>query len=141
MASMKTVAMVSVSVVMGRLWRMMLLGTVDVESRSVELPISRWDGLNISKLLDLHIVAVYFYINHNFITFEFLIIFCLQVMRNRVQPSQGCGIAVLGPVKGVVHDNILFQGHRDNRKALLHMDPGNESCVLRNNSILRHDDR
>lgn len=61
-------------------------------------------------------------------------------MRNRVQPSQGCGIAVLGPVKGVVHDNILFQGHRDNRKALLHMDPGNESCVLRNNSILRHDD-
>lgn len=64
----------------------------------------------------------------------------IKVMRNRVQPSQGCGIAVLGPVKGVVHDNILFQGHRDNRKALLHMDPGNESCVLRNNSILRHDD-
>uniref|UniRef100_A0A669CVH6 F-box protein 10 n=1 Tax=Oreochromis niloticus TaxID=8128 RepID=A0A669CVH6_ORENI len=60
----------------------------------------------------------------------------IKVMRNRVQPSQGCGIAVLGPVKGVVHDNILFQGHRDNRKALLHMDPGNESCVLRNNSIL-----
>lgn len=64
----------------------------------------------------------------------------IKVVRNRIQPAQGCGIAVLGPVKGVVHDNILFQGHPDNRKALLHMDPGNESCVLRNNSILRHND-
>ncbi|XP_041838923.1 F-box only protein 10 isoform X2 [Melanotaenia boesemani] len=62
----------------------------------------------------------------------------IKVVRNRVQPAQGCGIAVLGPVKGVVHDNILFQGHPENQKTLLHMDPGNESCVLCNNSILRH---
>ncbi|XP_029909893.1 F-box only protein 10 isoform X2 [Myripristis murdjan] len=60
------------------------------------------------------------------------------VLRNRVQPTQGCGIAVLGAVKGTVHDNLLFQGHPGNKKTLLHTDPGNESCVLRNNSILKH---
>lgn len=62
----------------------------------------------------------------------------VKVLRNRVQPAQSCGVAVLGPVKGVVHDNLLFQGNPGNKKALLHMDPGNESCVLRNNSVLRH---
>ncbi|CAG5940765.1 unnamed protein product [Menidia menidia] len=62
----------------------------------------------------------------------------VKIVRNRVQPAQGCGIALLGPVKGAVHDNILFQGHPENKKTLLHMDPGNESCVLCNNSILRH---
>lgn len=67
--------------------------------------------------------------------------FCLQVVRNRVQPAQGCGIALLGPVKGVVHDNILFQGHPENKKPLLHADAGNETCVLRNNSILRSNSR
>lgn len=62
-------------------------------------------------------------------------------MRNRVQPAQGCGVAVLGPVKGVVHDNVLFQGHPGNKKELLHMDAANENCVLRNNSVLRHNHR
>ncbi|XP_033976261.1 F-box only protein 10 [Trematomus bernacchii] len=62
----------------------------------------------------------------------------IKVMRNRVQPAQGCGVAVLGPVKGVVHDNVLFQGHPGNKKELLHMDAANENCVLRNNSVLRH---
>ncbi|XP_013887418.1 F-box only protein 10 [Austrofundulus limnaeus] len=61
----------------------------------------------------------------------------IKVVRNRVQPVQGCGIALLGAVKGVVHDNILFQGHPGNKKSLLHVDPGSESCVLRNNSILK----
>lgn len=63
----------------------------------------------------------------------------IKVLRNRVQPAQGCGIAVLGPVKGVVYDNLLFQGHPGNKKTLIHLDPGNDGCVLRNNSILRHD--
>lgn len=62
----------------------------------------------------------------------------IKVLRNRVQPAQACGIAIIGPVKGVVHDNLLFQGHPGNKKSLLHLDPGNESCLLRNNSILRH---
>uniref|UniRef100_A0A3Q3WC15 F-box domain-containing protein n=1 Tax=Mola mola TaxID=94237 RepID=A0A3Q3WC15_MOLML len=62
----------------------------------------------------------------------------IKVLRNRVQPAQGCGIALLGPVKGVVHDNLLFQGHPGNKKTLLLMDPGNDSCVLRNNTVLRH---
>uniref|UniRef100_A0A3B4VMH3 F-box protein 10 n=1 Tax=Seriola dumerili TaxID=41447 RepID=A0A3B4VMH3_SERDU len=57
----------------------------------------------------------------------------IKVLRNRVQPAQGCGIAVLGPVKGVVHDNLLFQGHPGNKKTLLHMDPGNDSCVKKKN--------
>uniref|UniRef100_A0A3Q3IJI6 F-box domain-containing protein n=1 Tax=Monopterus albus TaxID=43700 RepID=A0A3Q3IJI6_MONAL len=60
----------------------------------------------------------------------------IKVLRNRVQPAQGCGIAVLGPVKGVVYDNLLFQGHPGNKKTLIHLDPGNDGCVLRNNSIL-----
>ncbi|XP_029362446.1 F-box only protein 10 isoform X2 [Echeneis naucrates] len=63
----------------------------------------------------------------------------IKVLRNRVQPSQGCGIAVLGAAKGVVHDNLLFQGHPGNKKTLLDKDPSNESCVLRNNNIQRHD--
>uniref|UniRef100_A0A672IZU1 F-box protein 10 n=1 Tax=Salarias fasciatus TaxID=181472 RepID=A0A672IZU1_SALFA len=54
----------------------------------------------------------------------------IKVMRNRVQPAQGCGIALLGPVKGVVHDNVLYQGHPENRKSLLHMDPANENADL-----------
>lgn len=62
----------------------------------------------------------------------------IKILRNRVQPAQGCGIAVLGAVKGIVHDNIIFQGHPGNKKTLLHMDPDNDNCVLRNNSILKH---
>lgn len=65
----------------------------------------------------------------------------MKVLRNRVQPAQGCGIAILGPVKGFVHDNLLFQGHPGNKKKLLYMDPGNENCVLRDNSIIKHDNR
>ncbi|XP_061627266.1 F-box only protein 10 isoform X1 [Phyllopteryx taeniolatus] len=62
----------------------------------------------------------------------------VKLLRNRVQPALGCGIAILGPVKAVVTDNQLFQGHPESKKSLLHWDPGNESCVLRNNSISRH---
>ncbi len=78
---------------------------------------------------------------HNFCAFHGFIHFYLQVLCNRVQPAQGCGIAVTGPVKGAIHDNLLFQGHPANKKTLLHLDPGNESCVLRNNSVLRHNNR
>ncbi|XP_034043390.1 F-box only protein 10 [Thalassophryne amazonica] len=62
----------------------------------------------------------------------------IRLLRNRVQPAGGCGIAVLGQVKGAIHDNVLFQGHPGNKKELLYMDPSNESCGLRNNSILKH---
>ncbi|KAM6940539.1 F-box only protein 10 [Xenentodon cancila] len=62
----------------------------------------------------------------------------IKIMRNRVQPTHGCGIVLLGPVKGLVYDNILFQGHSGNKKILLHMDPDIESCVLRNNNVLMH---
>ncbi|KAL1023947.1 hypothetical protein UPYG_G00049400 [Umbra pygmaea] len=65
----------------------------------------------------------------------------IKVLRNRVQPVQGCGIAVLGPAKAVVHDNLVFQGHPDNRKPLLHCSPSNDSSVLRNNTLLKHCDR
>uniref|UniRef100_A0A1A8Q0B6 F-box protein 10 n=1 Tax=Nothobranchius rachovii TaxID=451742 RepID=A0A1A8Q0B6_9TELE len=62
----------------------------------------------------------------------------IKVVRNRVQPAMGCGIALLGPLKAIVRDNILFQGNPENKKSLLHTDFISESCVLRNNSILRH---
>ncbi|XP_059903024.1 F-box only protein 10 [Gadus macrocephalus] len=63
----------------------------------------------------------------------------VKVLHNRVQPSQGGGaIVVLGPVKGVIGDNVLFQGHPGNKEALLHMDPSNERCLLNNNIILQH---
>nr|XP_057935624.1 F-box only protein 10 [Doryrhamphus excisus] len=62
----------------------------------------------------------------------------VKVLHNRVQPALGGGIAVLGSVKAVVSDNQLFQGHPESQKTLLHLNPGNKSCVLRNNSILRH---
>uniref|UniRef100_A0A3P8XSF9 F-box domain-containing protein n=1 Tax=Esox lucius TaxID=8010 RepID=A0A3P8XSF9_ESOLU len=60
----------------------------------------------------------------------------IKVLRNRVQPVQGCGIAVLGPAKAIVHDNLVFQGHPGNVKPLLHCNPGNDCCVLRNNTLL-----
>lgn len=50
-------------------------------------------------------------------------------------------MAVLGPVKGVIHDNLLFQGQSGTRRTLLQVDPGNDGCVLRNNSILTHSNR
>lgn len=50
-------------------------------------------------------------------------------------------MAVLGPVKGVIHDNLLFQGQTGTRRTLLQVDPGNDGCVLRNNSILMHSNR
>lgn len=68
--------------------------------------------------------------------------FGLQVLRNRIQPAQGGGaIVVLGPVKGVIDDNVLFQGHPGNKDTLLHIDPSNESCVLNNNIIRQHSNR
>lgn len=48
---------------------------------------------------------------------------------------------MLGPVRAFVHDNLLFQGHPGTKKTLLRMDPTNDSCVLRNNSILLHSNR
>uniref|UniRef100_A0A4W5JJJ1 Right handed beta helix domain-containing protein n=1 Tax=Hucho hucho TaxID=62062 RepID=A0A4W5JJJ1_9TELE len=65
----------------------------------------------------------------------------VKVLRNRVQPVQGCGIAVLGPAKAVVHDNLVFQGHPGNVKPPLHRDPGSDSSALRNNSVLKHSNR
>ncbi|KAJ8000490.1 hypothetical protein DPEC_G00180670 [Dallia pectoralis] len=65
----------------------------------------------------------------------------IKVLRNRVQPVQGSGIAVLGPAKAVVHDNLVFQGHPGNVKPMLLCNPGNDSCVLRNNTLLMHSNR
>ncbi|XP_061687023.1 F-box only protein 10 isoform X2 [Syngnathoides biaculeatus] len=62
----------------------------------------------------------------------------VKLLRNRVQPALGCAIAVVGPAKALLTDNRLFQGHPRSKKNLLHLDPANESCVLRNNTISRH---
>ncbi|XP_064859501.1 F-box only protein 10 [Oncorhynchus nerka] len=65
----------------------------------------------------------------------------VKVLRNRVQPVQGCGIAVLGPAKAVVHDNLVFQGHPGNVKPPVYRDAGNVGSALRNNSVLKHSNR
>ncbi|XP_077575525.1 F-box only protein 10 [Stigmatopora nigra] len=62
----------------------------------------------------------------------------VKVVRSRVQPALGSGIAIMGPTKAMVTDNQLFQGHPESKKNILYLDPGNNNCVLRNNSISRH---
>ncbi|KAM8843313.1 F-box only protein 10 isoform 1-T1 [Synchiropus picturatus] len=63
----------------------------------------------------------------------------VKLLRNRVQPCQGCGVSVSGPVKGAVRDNQLFQGHPGHKNNLLLADPANDTCAIRNNSIFTHD--
>ncbi|KAG5845275.1 hypothetical protein ANANG_G00137050 [Anguilla anguilla] len=60
----------------------------------------------------------------------------IKVLRNRVQSARGCGIVVLEQVKGVVQENLVFQGWAGCTKPLLHRDPGNNTCVLLNNTLL-----
>ncbi|KAL4640330.1 F-box only protein 10-like [Arapaima gigas] len=59
----------------------------------------------------------------------------IRVLRNRVQSLWGCGIAVLGQVKGCVEDNILFQSSPKSTKPLLYHDPNNSTCLLTNNTL------
>ncbi|KAJ8385151.1 hypothetical protein AAFF_G00192020 [Aldrovandia affinis] len=60
----------------------------------------------------------------------------IRVLRNRVQSARGCGIVVLEQVKGVVQENLVFQGWASSTKPLLHRDPGNNTCLLHNNTLL-----
>ncbi|KPP77970.1 F-box only protein 10-like [Scleropages formosus] len=59
----------------------------------------------------------------------------IRVLRNRVQPLRGCGIAVLGEMKGAVENNTLFQGSPRSSKPLLYQDPSNSTCLLSNNTL------
>ncbi|KAG5848070.1 hypothetical protein ANANG_G00094490 [Anguilla anguilla] len=58
-----------------------------------------------------------------------------MVLRNRVQPGRGSGIAVLAQVRGQVQENTLFQSRPGSTKPLLHHDPANSACLLLNNTL------
>uniref|UniRef100_A0A3B3SQ97 F-box protein 10 n=1 Tax=Paramormyrops kingsleyae TaxID=1676925 RepID=A0A3B3SQ97_9TELE len=62
----------------------------------------------------------------------------LKVLRNRIQPVQGCGILVLENVKGLVQENVVYQGRSGSTKPLVRQDPGNNDCLLLNNTLLFH---
>ncbi|XP_068178488.1 F-box only protein 10 isoform X2 [Antennarius striatus] len=53
-----------------------------------------------------------------------------HIVETDVIGNRGCGIQVSGSVD--------IKGHPESKKPLLHVEPGNETCVLRNNSVLRH---
>ncbi|XP_064190544.1 F-box only protein 10 [Anguilla rostrata] len=59
----------------------------------------------------------------------------VKVLRNRVQPGRGSGIAVLAQVRGQVQENTLFQSRPGSTKPLLHHDPANSACLLLNNTL------
>ncbi|XP_066576661.1 F-box only protein 10 [Amia ocellicauda] len=58
----------------------------------------------------------------------------MKVMKNRVQSLHGCGIAVLDQVRGMVQDNLIFQGKAG--KALIHKTTAAQECVVQNNELL-----
>ncbi|XP_048827793.1 F-box only protein 10 [Brienomyrus brachyistius] len=65
----------------------------------------------------------------------------LKVLRNRIQPVQGCGILVLENVKGLVQENVVYQGRSGSAKPLVRQAPGNSDCLLLNNTLLFHGSR
>lgn len=59
-----------------------------------------------------------------------------QVLRNRVQALRGYGISVNEQVRGVVQENLVYQGLPTNTKAAIRTTPRNLECVVLNNSLL-----
>ncbi|KAA0722415.1 F-box only protein 10 [Triplophysa tibetana] len=59
-----------------------------------------------------------------------------DVLRNRVQAVRGYGISVKERVRGVVQENLVYQGHPTNTKAPIRTNPRNQECVVLNNSLL-----
>lgn len=61
----------------------------------------------------------------------------LQVLRNRVQALRGYGISVKERVRGVVQENLVYQGHPTSTKTPIRTNTQNMECVVLNNSLLR----
>ncbi|XP_028832670.1 F-box only protein 10 isoform X2 [Denticeps clupeoides] len=62
----------------------------------------------------------------------------VKVLRNRVQAVLGCGISIHEQVRGLIQDNLVFQGHPCNSKPQIHLAPKNQDCLLINNTLLTH---
>ncbi|XP_065131039.2 F-box only protein 10 isoform X2 [Paramisgurnus dabryanus] len=60
----------------------------------------------------------------------------VKVLRNRVQALRGYGITVKERVRGVVQENLVYQGHPTNTKAPIRTSPQNLECVVLNNSLV-----
>ncbi|XP_041082160.1 F-box only protein 10 isoform X1 [Polyodon spathula] len=58
----------------------------------------------------------------------------MKVMKNRIQSHHDYGIAVLDQVKGLVQDNLIFQGKSS--KAVIQKMPMAEECIVQNNELL-----
>lgn len=63
---------------------------------------------------------------------------CLQVLRNRVQSLRGCAISVKERVRGVIQENLVYQGYPENNKPHIYTDPLNQECVMLSNTLLTH---
>lgn len=62
----------------------------------------------------------------------------VQVVRNRVQSLRGCAISVRERVRGVIQENLVYQGYPDNNKPHIYTDPLNQECVMLSNTLLTH---
>uniref|UniRef100_A0A671RMY4 F-box only protein 10-like n=1 Tax=Sinocyclocheilus anshuiensis TaxID=1608454 RepID=A0A671RMY4_9TELE len=60
----------------------------------------------------------------------------VKVLRNRVQALRGYGISVKERVRGVVQENLVYQGHPTSTKSPIRTNPQNLECVVLNNSLL-----
>ncbi|TRY64724.1 hypothetical protein DNTS_030151 [Danionella cerebrum] len=60
----------------------------------------------------------------------------VKVLRNRVQAPRGSGISVKQLVRGVVQENLVYQGHSSATKNPIRANALNLECVILNNSLL-----
>ncbi|MBN3326107.1 FBX10 protein, partial [Atractosteus spatula] len=97
----------------------------------------------ILSLIDLgHCELLDFVLERRIVLFSVLFVVCqgsshpalLQVVRNRIQSLHGFGVAVLDEVKGLVQDNLIFQGKAG--KSLIHKTAAAEDCIVLNNELL-----
>ncbi|XP_036438865.1 F-box only protein 10 [Colossoma macropomum] len=62
----------------------------------------------------------------------------VKVLRNRVQSLRGCAISVREQVRGVVQENLVYQGFPANIKPPIYTNPLNQECVILSNTLLTH---
>lgn len=62
----------------------------------------------------------------------------LQVLRNRVQSLRGCAISVRERVRGVIQENLVYQGYPDNNKPHIYTHALSQECVVLSNTLLTH---
>lgn len=57
-----------------------------------------------------------------------------QVTKNRIQALQDYGILILDQTKGLVQDNLIYQGK--SKKNILQQVSNAEDCIVQNNKLL-----